>query len=135
MIGQSLRMYATTYVLLLTIYLGEVHTFWEKQNPPVIQNWIWRKPTPMSIQWNVKQAVDQLNYILVFVAALLYRKNKVNRTTLKAFIFYCSVDTLMYFYNYKTFDYGYVYLGVGTIWILMYFWKSLTQWLPRKIQS
>lgn len=130
-----MKRHITTYILATTLFLGEIHTFWEKQNPPRVENWIWRKYTPMTVQWNVKQAVDELNCILYFVAMLLYRKNKVNATTVKTLIFFAILDALLYFYDYKTYSFGPVYFWVATVWILMYFWRPATNYIWRKIHT
>lgn len=118
--------YATTWILLLTIVLGEVHTFWERQEPEV-ENWIIARYVPMTIQWNVKIAIDQLNYILYFVAAFYYGRypNRFNKITIKTFIWFMAIDMGMHFYNYKTFNYGYVYFILALIWLTLYKWERV----------
>lgn len=118
-----MKKYITTYLLALTLPLGELHTCWEKSEP-VEQNWIWKVSRPMSTQWNVKYAVDQILPIFYILAALFYTKNRVNKTTVLSFIFLISVDTLMYFYNFKTYGYGWTYFSVALFWVIVYFWRS-----------
>lgn len=118
--------YATTWILLLTIALGEVHTFWERRDP-VYENWILFRYVPMTVQWNVKIAIDQLNYILYFIAAFYYGRypNRINKITIKTFIWFMVIDMGMHFYNYKTFDYGYVYFLLALIWLTLYKWETV----------
>lgn len=115
--------YATTWALMITIILGEVHTFWERSKL-VYENWVLFNYVPMSVQWNIKTAVDQLNFILYFVATFYYGRypNRVNMTTVRTFICFMIIDTGMYFYNYKTVNYGYVYFLLALIWAAMYYW-------------
>jgi len=120
-----MKRYATSLILASTLIIGEIHTFWERSSP-VLHNWILARFVPMTIQWNTKLALEQLNFILYFVAFYLYgfTPNKINRTTVKAFIWFCVIDTAAYFYNWKTFSYYYVYLFLVIIWLTMYFWNT-----------
>ena len=118
-----MRKYATSYILALTIMLGELHTFWEKGEQHV-ENWIVEEYRPMTVQWNVKYAIDELNPILYFVAMFLFVPNRVNKTTVLSFILFASVDTLSYFYNYKTYGYGWMYFLLVICWLIVYFCMS-----------
>lgn len=119
--------YLFTYLLVFTLILGEVHTYWEKK-PIRNENWIINNSVPMSIQWNVKLATDQAWYIIVFTSMLFYKPNRVNKATVPAFICFAVIDTLFYFWNYKTYGYGYTYLFVAGIWLILYNWHRLTFW-------
>lgn len=116
--------YLTTYLLAATILIGELHTFWERSSLQV-SNWIIFRYVPMSLQWNIKFAADELNPILYFIAFLLYGKypNRVNKTTVKTFIWFCTIDAGLYFLNWKTFSYGYMYVALIIIWFVTYHWK------------
>lgn len=82
----------------------------------------------MSVQQNVKDACDQLNFILYFVAFLCSfgHANKVNKTTVKTFVIFMVCDAALYFWNYKTYDYYIVYFWLIGIWALIYLikWKK-----------
>lgn len=118
--------YLTTWILFLTIVLGEVHTFWERQEPEV-ENWIIARYVPMIIQLNVKIAIDQVNFILYFIAAYFYGRypNRINTITIKTFIWFMVIDMGMHFYNYKTYNYGYVYFLLALIWLTLYKWETV----------
>lgn len=77
----------------------------------------------MTVQWNIKCAADQLNYILYFVAFLLYGKyhNNVNKSTAVTFICFMVLDAAMHFLNYKTFYYWVVYFLLAPIWSIVYY--------------
>lgn len=119
--------YATTILLACTIVIGELHTVWERQ-PVRYENWIINRNVPMSVQQNVKNACDQLNFILYFVAFLSYAGhcNRVNKTTVKTFAVFMFADAALYFWNYKTYDYYIVYFWLIGIWALIYLikWKK-----------
>lgn len=125
---RQVKAYFPMLILSLTLFIGELHTFWETPNPePPKQNWIWKKPTPMTLQWNIKQASSQLNYILYFIAFYLYGKTpkrKLNVTAVKAFIFFMIVDAIMYFWNYKTYYYGATYMWVIGCGVIVHFWNG-----------
>ena len=120
-----MRKYLTTMILGLTLLIGEIHVFWERASTRPV-NWIWNNPVPMSLQWNIKYVCLQLNYTLYFLSMLTYcgYDNRINRTTVVAFVLFSLVDTLMYFYNYKTFGYSITYLTLLIIWILVYLWQT-----------
>lgn len=127
--------YATTYILVCTLVLGEVHTFWEtNQSGREIQNWILNNYKPMSVQWNVKYLTDQILPILYFIAMLKYRRNRINEATVKTWIYFSILDMIMYFYNYKTYQYGGVYLWVVLIWVLTYWGKDIASFLWKHIK-
>jgi len=113
------KKYLTTALLWASLLLSEFHTFWEKASQEPV-NWIISRNVPMSVQWNVKMVSDQLWYILVFVAMLFYVPNRINRSSVLAMIVFSVADTGMYFYNYKTYDYIFVYPFLFTVWILIY---------------
>lgn len=116
-----MRKYATSMILAATLPLGELHTFWERDTR--VQNWILDRTVPMTIQWNVKYLTDQVWWILVFIAMLLYVENRINKATALSFLVFSVLDLFMYIYNFKTYDYGYVYFIIAIIWIIFYKWK------------
>lgn len=128
-----MRKYATTLLMAATMPIGEIHTFWEKSaSQPV--NWIISKYVPMPVQWNIKFVSDQLNMMLIMLAFFLYKgySNKVNDTTVLTFLIFSVVDTLMYFYNYKTYGYGITYFGIASLWFLVYFCLKRTKYTWNK---
>jgi hypothetical protein len=117
----------TTWILMLTIVIGEVHTFWEKR-PEIIENWFIARWMPLPVQQNVWLSAQQLNFILYFLAFYFYGKNcnRVNTSTVVTFIWFCVIDSAALFYNYKTFNYYIVYFLLALIWGVYYkyyFWK------------
>jgi hypothetical protein len=117
--------YSTTFILMLTVLVGELHTFWENGSTEVV-NWIWSENVPMTVQWNIKYLTNQVNMTLYFVALFLfaYYPNRVNFATVSAFILFSLVDTLMYLYNFKRYEYGLSYFILLILWILAYLWKT-----------
>lgn len=120
-----MRKYATTILIMASMLLAELHTFWPSGGEP--ENWIWRNYIPMSVRWNVKYLSNEMWPILIFVSLLLYKKNKINYTTILAGLVWCILDVMMYLYNYKTTGYWKVYFWIVPIWIIMYLWKGRKQ--------
>lgn len=114
-----MKRYLTSILLWFSLLLSELHTFWENASQKPV-NWILKRSVPMSVQWNVKMLTDQIWYILIFVAMFYYKKNRINRTTVITFIFFSLFDTVMYVYNYKTYEYSIVYFLLLITWILIY---------------
>lgn len=118
-----MRKYATTFILALSILIGEVHTFWEGRSQEPI-DLIWVRDVYMPIQWYIKLIGLQVNYTLYFLALYLYGENRINRASAVAFILFSLVDTLMFFYNYKTYGYGSAYFILLILWISAYLWQT-----------
>lgn len=117
-----MRKYLPSILLASTLLIGEIHTFWEKK-PLRYENWIIDRYVPMTIQWNVKLALDELVIILYFISAWYFAKypNRANKITISIFIFLAIADALMYFWNYKTYDYHIVYLCAAVVWAASFF--------------
>lgn len=117
-----MKRYATTLILASTLLIGEIHTFWEKL-PVRYENWIIQIYKPLTIQWNVKFVGDELNWILFTIAMWCFGKypNRVNKITVGTFIALAIADMGLYFWNFKTVDFHYVYFCMAGIWALIYF--------------
>ena len=113
-----MRKYATTLIIWASLIISELHSFWE--NTTQQANWILDEYVPMSVQWNVKNVTDELWFIMMGVALLVYVPNRINRTTAAAFTLFCIADFFMYFYNYKQAGYGALYTFLLIAWILIY---------------
>lgn len=122
-----MRKYATSLILWATIIIGEVHCLFA--GIPGAYNWIWRRNYPLTVQWNVWFVAKDINYILLLVAAGYWQRNRINILTLRVFTYFALIDFILYFYNYKTYEYGKVYLWMAAAWLLMYHWKKITDYL------
>lgn len=116
-----MKQYLTTILLTASVLIGEVHTFWEKL-PVKQQNWILTIDRTMAVQWNVKFVSLQVNYILIAVALMYYHKNRLNVTAAAVFVLFQVADFLLYFYNYKTAGYGFIYIGLAAFGFIHYKW-------------
>lgn len=114
----DLKPYKTTLFIWFSLIVGEAHTFFE--NSKASANWIFNNYVYIPIQWNVKYAGNEIQNVLIALAFLFYRDNKVNKATIKTFLFYYILDLLFYFYNYKRDGYGVVYTLLLIFWIYTY---------------
>ena len=101
-----------------SMIIGELHTLAEKST--WFGNWIINDNKPMSLQWNIKYAGEEIQGLFIAMAFFFYTDNKFNRTTAKSVVFYYIIDTLFYFYNYKLDGYGWTYTLTLIAWILIY---------------
>ena len=113
-----MKQYSTTILLWAALLVGEVHTLWE--NSTKEENWIIAANVKMPVQWNVKFAGEELIGVLVALAMVLYRPNRINYTATRVFLLYYIADFLLYFYNYKREGYGWIYTFTLIAWILIY---------------
>lgn len=126
-----MRNWLSSIILALSLFVGELHTFWAKDT--MVQNWIISEYRPMLIVWNVKFAIAEILPIMYFAAWILYRNNKVNRTTIWAFFWLAIFDTIVYFYNYKLHDFGNIYFWFAAFWALSFYGKKITNWLGKNL--
>lgn len=116
-----MRKWWTTILLTVTIFVGELHTFWEGSAGRV-QNWIIAADRPMPLQWNIKYLTDEVSWLLVALAVFLYIPTRVNKTVSASFIFYQVLSLGLYFYNFKTYGFGFIYLATGVFGIAAWLW-------------
>lgn len=115
-----MKRYATTILLWLSVIVSEVHTLFEKSSG--VYNWIVAKYVPMQIQWNVKYAMMELWNVLIFGAIVFWKDNRTNKASAKAMLVVAFLDAALYFYNFKTKYYGWVYLAL--ILSFIYFYRN-----------
>lgn len=89
----------------------------------------------MLIHWNVKYATDELWSILMVCAILVYKPNRINKTTVTAYLYFCIVDAGMYFHNYKLRDYESIYTFLLIAWVVIYNVKGRTTNRQRTINT
>lgn len=115
----------TTWILVLTLLLGELHTL------PIfsdikVENWIWKAYKPMTQNWNMAFLEAQIKIPLYFLSFILWKPTKVNKTTIRTFFYAGILDLIMYLYNYKNpLFFGSFYVWMAGIWLLVYYWQLL----------
>lgn len=115
-----LREYATSLLIWASLLIGEVHTFWEGTTKQV--SFTISKYTPMNTQWAVKYITDEVWFLIIGVAILMYRNNRINRTSALAYLAFCGFDVVLFFYDFKQNGelYQWNYLVLLVSWILIY---------------
>ena len=118
-----MRRFLTTIILVITLPLGELHSYLAKDTR--VQNWIITVRRPMLVSWNIKFVEMEVVTILYFLAWLFYLKNRINKTTVVTFLILSIIDVGFYFYNYKLGGFGSVYLWFALIWLIIYYRHSI----------
>lgn len=110
----------TPVILLASTYLiGQAYVVFDSKE---VQNWIWMRPTPMPVEWNVKFLSEEINRIIEAVAfyMMLYKAPAIYRLTALEYLIYRIIDIFAYFYNYKTESYWFVMVLVGSFAALIF---------------
>ncbi len=115
-----MRKYATTWLLVLSIFIAESHSYTGKY-ATLEQNWVRTLDRTQELQWNIKDVSDEINAVIYFFAMYFYIPNRKNKATVISFIVLCFVDLLMWFHNYKTLYYGSVYIWISLLWVIIYY--------------
>lgn len=109
-------------IMACIVVLGEVHTFWEKSD--IAGKWIYDYPWefPIRLQNYVSDNAGMINWILLSVFAYRLGKRPTNFSfwLLSLFIIWKAVNIPFYWYNYRTFGYGWVYVGLILVGALTY---------------
>lgn len=128
-----MKKYLFAIFWISTILFAELHTFFARKTGQ--DNWIIARYHPMTLQWNIWFVVQELNYFLMVAGVWFWQRNRVNSTTLRVFTYFAAVDILLYFYNFKTYEYGKVYIWMAAAWLLIYFKKQITGFLWRTLNQ
>jgi hypothetical protein len=104
------------------VLLGELHTFWEHSS--TYGKWILIYPWqhPIHIQNYIYENASMVNWVLFSTFAWRIGKSPTPFSfwLLGLFIVWKSVNIPFYWYNYRTFGYGWVYIGLIAIGIITY---------------
>jgi len=114
-------------LLCLTLPLAELHCLF---SDTIIENWILAVDRPMTRAWNVKYLMTDVNYLVTMIAFMVWYPSKFNRVVRQAFLFLAIFSLIMYIYNFRTFDYYWIYLWALLFGLLAYFWQSNTKPVP-----
>lgn len=83
----------------------------------------------MTLNWNVWFVGVNTQILVLMLAIRFWKRNKHNIITLRVFTYFGIIDYFLYFYNWKTYDYGEIYLWMIAAYFLMFYWKSITEYL------
>lgn len=104
------------------VLLGEIHVFWEHSSTS--GKWIYIYPweNPLRLQDYIHQNASMINWILfsTFAYRLGKHPTRIGFWLLGLFIVWKSVNIPLFWYNYRTFGYGWVYIGLVIIGIITY---------------
>jgi len=116
-----------TLIIGATVLIGELHTFFEKSK--VAGKWIYNYPLeyPIRLQNYVYDNGVMINLVLYFVFAYKLGKRPTMWTMflVKMFLLWQIVDIPLYWYNYRTFGYGWVYFGLIVIGFISWNWQKI----------
>lgn len=122
------RFKLSQFVLFIaTIPIGEIHTFWEGTKKSWNHVLFYTFSFNYSLQWYIKDQCEMVKWVLVSI--IIYRFSKFTQDKLLisfalTYVFWQFYDILMYWINYKTFGYGFVYLALLLTWTLIYIRKK-----------
>lgn len=106
----------------LIVILGEVHTFWEKSS--IAGKWIYIYPwrDPMRLQNYIYDNAVMINWLLIslYTYRIGKRPTAFSFWLLNLFIIWKFINIPLYWYNYRTFGYGWVYFGLVVVGLITY---------------
>jgi len=115
------------FLLCLTYFVGEAHTFW--QNDTTVQNWILFAYKPMTVQWNVKYLSEEIINVMVVVAFSMMLKNGWNKyygVTATIYLTYRLLDVVFYFATFKTYNYYWIFLIISLFEVYLWYKNGIT---------
>lgn len=109
------------FLAALIVPLGEVHKAWENVRMDV--DVFLLKDMKLDIQWVVLHVCNQVQLIiltyLLWVFAAAPHIPKVLRNVFLALFVFSWVELIMYFVNFKTGGYGWIYYGLAGLLIIL----------------
>lgn len=72
------------------------------------------------LQWYVWLLGNSLWGIMISAAVILYRDNRINRASVRAYGLFCVIDLAMFLINFKQYGYASIYTMLLIGWILIY---------------
>lgn len=109
---------------LVTVPIGELHTFWERSTKAYNGVLFKTFDYPLPIQWYVKDNCEMLNWIIISLIGFRFAKKYGNKLLIFVALLYMVwriADVPLYWINYKTSGYGYVYIALALIGIVRLF--------------
>lgn len=120
--------YLPAILIYSSFVIAELHNFFTDR----IVN--FHHPMPMA--WAVKFTTDQIVWLVIATAMVLMTKYKNRENTLaaKVLLVWVVIDTVVFFYNYKTYLYGQTYIILCLIIIIVrkgrYIADKIRSYLP-----
>ena len=106
--------YITSILIWVSLLVNEAHTLFTGRGNVNFHGRV------MDIQWAAWFIGNSVWGVLMAAAILLYRPNRINITTVKAYLIFCSIDLAMLLINYKQAGYEGIYTALLISWILIY---------------
>jgi len=114
-------------VLVSTYVVGQAYTLFP-DNPLSLHNWILFDYVPMTTAWNVKYLSEEINRILEAIAfAIMLKDRKIYGFVAISYLSYRVLDIIFYFINFKTYDYGWVFVLVALFEALWWFKNDINK--------
>jgi len=110
-----MRKYLTTLIIWASLMVNELHSLWETSSKTIVAGGV-----SMPVQWYVWFLCNSAWGIMMAAAMYFYAQNRINRTTILAYLLFCCADIVMFLYNYKQEGYESVYTILLISWILIY---------------
>lgn len=112
-------------IVAVIVALGELHTFWERST--ISGKWIYKYPwnEPIRLQNYIYDNSVMVSLVLYLLFAYRLGRNPTRFSfwLLELIILWKIVNIPFYWYNYRTFGYGWVYFGLVVIGSFTYWWK------------
>lgn len=117
-----MRRYATSLILWASLLVNEAHSLFSTTGllKMYADKQIIVTGGSVTVQWYVWLIGNSLWGIMIAAAILFYRENKINRTSIKAYLLFCLIDFAMLFINFKQHDYEAIYTFLMIGWVLIY---------------
>jgi len=112
--GNSMRKYATTFILWASLLINEFHTLFSNSKMINVTG------GQVTEQWYVYLLCCCFNGLMFYAAWFSYQENKVNRTSRAVYVIFVSIDMIMFFINFKQRDYESIYTFLLISWPIVY---------------
>lgn len=129
-----MRLLLPMFLFVLSYFIGQLYQLFDtpyyNDKGPV--NWIWLEQRPMLIAWNVKFLSEEVCRVVEAIAVMIIAGHtgiKVLKLTATAYLTYRCLDFIVWFVNFKTYHYWYVFFVLAFIELWLWYRDDITKYL------
>lgn len=127
-----MKMLVPMLLFVLSYFVGQLYQLFDTPyyNSIGLVNWIWLEQRPMLISWNVKFLSEELCRIIegLAVMSIAWQTSvKILKLTAIAYFTYRCLDIIIWFVNFKTYHYWYVFFVLAFIELWLWYREDITK--------
>lgn len=131
------KVFIPMVLLTCTYFIGQLYQLFDNEywNNKGLVNWIWLEERAMLVSWNVKLLSEEINRVIEGIAMLVmsyYTGFKIFQLTATAYVTYRCLDVILWFVNFKTHHYWYVFFVLAFIEFWLWYKDDISKIIKKE---